>query len=73
MHYNATKKYDYIFNATSILIGDEGDNITSEILSIMNEKYEKSQKNKKYNRKKSGLSPGFFLLLIVVLHNHVRK
>jgi outer membrane protein len=41
--YNATKKYDYILNANSILIGNEGDNITSEILSMMNEKYEKSQ------------------------------
>lgn len=42
--FNTTKKYDYILNATSILVGNEGDNITSEILSLMNEKYEKSQK-----------------------------
>lgn len=43
--YNATKNYDYILNATGILIGNEGDNITSEILNMMNDKYEKSQKN----------------------------
>jgi len=37
--YNANKNYDYILNASSILIGDEGDNITAEILKVMNEKY----------------------------------
>jgi len=39
-HYNANKSYDYIFNASSILIGDEGDNITVQILKIMNDKYD---------------------------------
>ena len=37
--YNANKNYDYILNASSILIGDEGDNITADILKLMNEKY----------------------------------
>ncbi len=37
--YNATKKYDYILNGSSILIGDEGDNITGQILNMMNDKY----------------------------------
>ena len=42
--YNATRKYDYILNANSVLIGDEGDNITSDILNMMNEKYTASVK-----------------------------
>jgi outer membrane protein len=37
--FNANKKYDYILNASSILFGDEGDNITADILKVMNEKY----------------------------------
>ena len=37
--FNANKNYDYILNASSILIGDEGDNITADILKLMNEKY----------------------------------
>jgi len=37
--FNANKKYDYILNASSILVGDEGDNITADILKVMNEKY----------------------------------
>lgn len=37
--YNANKNYDYILNASSILVGDEGDNITADILKLMNEKY----------------------------------
>ncbi len=37
--FNAGKEYDYILNASGILIGDEGDNITAEILKIMNDKY----------------------------------
>ena len=36
--YNANKNYDYILNASSILVGDEGDNITAEVLKLMNEK-----------------------------------
>jgi len=42
-NYNSTKKYDYILNASSILIGDEGDNITADILKMMNEKYSVAQ------------------------------
>lgn len=38
-NYNTGNKYDYIFNASNILIGDEGDNITADVLKIMNEKY----------------------------------
>lgn len=37
--FNAGKKYDYIFNAANILIGDEADNITAEVLIALNEKY----------------------------------
>ena len=37
--YNAGNKYDYILNGSSILSGNEGDNITAEILKIMNNKY----------------------------------
>lgn len=37
--YNENKNYDYILNASSILVGDEGDNITADILKLMNEKY----------------------------------
>lgn len=40
--YNSNKNYDYILNGSSILIGDEGDNITAQILKQMNEKYEAS-------------------------------
>lgn len=36
---NAEKKYDYIFNAANILIGDEADNLTAEVLKALNEKY----------------------------------
>lgn len=36
---NVGKKYDYIFNAANILIGDEADNITAEVLMALNEKY----------------------------------
>lgn len=42
-HYNANKNYDYILNASSILIGNEGDNITADILKLMNEKYSVTQ------------------------------
>lgn len=38
-YYNLNKNYDYILNASSILIGAEGDNITSDILKLINEKY----------------------------------
>lgn len=45
-NFNEGKKYDYIFNAANILIGDEGDNITAEILKRMNEKYTGSSTKK---------------------------
>lgn len=38
---NATKKYDYIFNAANILIGSDADNLTIEVLTMMNERYQK--------------------------------
>ena len=38
---NAAKKYDYVFNAANILIGSEDDNITGEVLKMMNERYQK--------------------------------
>ncbi len=37
--FNTSKQYDYILNASSILIGTEGDNITADILRLMNDKY----------------------------------
>lgn len=37
--FNVGKQYDYILNGTSILVGAEGDNITGDVLRIMNEKY----------------------------------
>ncbi|MGE0019105.1 MAG: OmpH family outer membrane protein [Draconibacterium sp.] len=37
--YNAEKGYDYILNAASILDGNEGDNVTAEVLKMMNDKY----------------------------------
>lgn len=37
--YNANKNYDYVFNAANILIGDEADNITVDILNALNERY----------------------------------
>lgn len=41
--YNAKMKYDYILNSSSVLIGNEGDNITAEILKQMNEIYTASK------------------------------
>lgn len=41
---NADKKYDYILNGASILIGSETDNITAEVLKAMNEKYKAESK-----------------------------
>lgn len=38
---NAVKKYDYIFSASNILIGRDADNITGEVLKMMNERYTK--------------------------------
>ncbi len=36
---NADRKYDYIFNAADILIGDEAHNLTSEVLTGLNQRY----------------------------------
>lgn len=41
---NEGKKYDYIFNASNILIGDEADNITKEVLAVLNKRYADSKK-----------------------------
>lgn len=41
--YNKDKKYNYIFNASEILIGDEAHNITKEILTAMNSRYSKTR------------------------------
>ena len=40
-HLNIGKKYDYIFSGANILIGREADNITAEVLKVMNERYQK--------------------------------
>ncbi|MGM0620102.1 MAG: OmpH family outer membrane protein [Bacteroidota bacterium] len=37
--YNQNKKYDYIFNGAEILIGNEANNITAEVLKALNERY----------------------------------
>jgi outer membrane protein len=37
--YNKDKKYNYIFNGSNILIGEEAHNLTSEVLKILNERY----------------------------------
>lgn len=36
---NADKKYDYVFNAANILIGDEAENLTLDVLNTLNERY----------------------------------
>jgi outer membrane protein len=36
---NVQKKYDYIFNAADILVGDEAHNLTSEVLTALNTRY----------------------------------
>ena len=41
---NADKKYDYIFNASNILIGNEADNLTADVLKALNERYAKETK-----------------------------
>ena len=42
--FNAGKKYDYIFNATNILVGKDADNITAVVLKMMNERYKGKSK-----------------------------
>lgn len=41
---NADKKYDYVFNAANILIGSEADNLTADVLKVLNERYSKEIK-----------------------------
>lgn len=41
---NAQKEYDYVFNAANILIGEEADNLTSEVLKVLNERYAETKK-----------------------------
>lgn len=41
---NAQKEYDYVFNAANILIGDEADNLTADVLKVLNERYVESKK-----------------------------
>ncbi|MFA5328776.1 MAG: OmpH family outer membrane protein [Prolixibacteraceae bacterium] len=41
--YNKDRKYNYIFNAAEVLIGDETHNITKEILIGLNARYSKSK------------------------------
>ena len=36
---NAQRDYDYIFNASNILIGDEAHNLTGEVLQALNKRY----------------------------------
>lgn len=38
-YYNRDNKYDYIFNGTNILIGEEANNLTAEVLKALNERY----------------------------------
>ncbi|MBN1821516.1 MAG: OmpH family outer membrane protein [Prolixibacteraceae bacterium] len=38
---NETRQYDYILNGGEVLIGDEANNITAEVLKGMNERYNK--------------------------------
>lgn len=37
--YNKSKQYDYILNGAEILVGDEANNITAEVLKALNERY----------------------------------
>lgn len=41
--YNETAKYDYIFNGTNVLVGNEAHNITADVLTALNEEYEKTK------------------------------
>ena len=36
---NAQKKYDYVFNGSSILVGNEAHNLTADVLKALNERY----------------------------------
>ena len=41
---NVDNKYDYVFNASNILIGDEADNLTADVLKALNERYTEEKK-----------------------------
>lgn len=41
--YNEQAGYDYIFNGSNVLIGDEAHNITAKVLETLNERYSKSK------------------------------
>lgn len=41
---NKTKKYDYILNGAEVLVGDEANNITAEVLKALNERYSEKSK-----------------------------
>lgn len=41
--FNKDKKYNYIFNAAEVLVGDESHNITKEILTGLNSRYSKAK------------------------------
>jgi outer membrane protein len=43
--YNRTRKYDYILNGAEVLVGDEANNITAEVLKALNERYSKYSAN----------------------------
>ena len=44
--FNLARKYDYILNAADVLIGPDSDNITAEVLTSMNARYQSSQEKK---------------------------
>jgi outer membrane protein len=41
--FNLTRNYDYIFNGADVLVGDEANNITKEVLQAMNDRYLKNK------------------------------
>jgi outer membrane protein len=41
--FNKDRKYNYIFNAAEVLIGDESHNLTKEVLIGLNERYSKEK------------------------------
>ena len=41
--YNEQAGYDYIFNGSNVLIGDEAHNITAKVLETLNERYAESK------------------------------
>ncbi len=41
---NAQRKYSYVLNAADVLVGDEANNLTAEVLKALNERYAKNGK-----------------------------